>query len=106
MAADASDGTVRLNPAQQEAIAGAQGWVDDSAAALGMAYLEYQEARQRYELAEKNLASRASTTRQAEMQQNQVMAKFAEVLELPPGQWVYDGKGKLVMKDKPNAKSL
>jgi len=96
---------VELSPKQQEAIAGAKSWVDDSAAALGMAYLEYQEARQRYELAEKNLAARASTTRQSEMQRDQVMAKFAELLELGPGQWVYDGKDKLVRKDIPNAKS-
>lgn len=93
-----------LDANQREAIAGAQGWVDDSAAALGMAYLEFQEAEQRFRLAEQNLASRATTTRQSEMQRNQVMAKFAELLDLGPGEWVYDGKNKLVMKKVANAK--
>ena len=96
---------VELDANQREAIAGAKSWVDESAAALGLAYLEYQEAEQRFRLAEQNLASRASTTRQSEMQCNQVMAKFAELLELGPGEWVYDGNGKLVRKDRPNAKS-
>ena len=96
---------VVLSPEQQEAIAGAKSWVDDSAAALGLAYLEFQEAEQRFHLAEQNLASRAATTRQSEMQCNQVMAKFAELLELGPGEWVYDGKDKFVRKDKQHAKS-
>lgn len=95
----------QLNVDEKKAIEEAQGWVDQSAAALGLAYLEYQEAKLRYELAEKNLASRAATTRNSEMQRNQVMATFAQVLELGPGEWVYDGEGKLVRKDKPNAKS-
>jgi hypothetical protein len=96
---------VQLDANQREAIAGAKSWVDESAAALGLAYLEFQEAEQRFRLAEQNLASRAATTRQSEMQRNQVMAKFAELLELGPGEWVYDGKDKLVRKDNPNAKS-
>jgi len=103
---EAEQDTLRqLTVEEKEAIEGAQKWVDDSAAALGMAYLEYEESKLRYELAAKNLASRAATTRQSEVQRNQVMVKFVEVLELGPGEWVYDGKGKLVKKDKPNAKS-
>ena len=69
-----------------------------------MAYLEYQEARARFELAEKSLAATAQTARQAEAQRAQILAKFAETLELPPGEWVYHEQ-KLVRKDKKNAKS-
>ncbi|MBW2690430.1 MAG: hypothetical protein JRC99_10930 [Deltaproteobacteria bacterium] len=102
---DVSTGVVTLSPEEQEAISGAKSWVDSSAVELGLAYLEFEEARQRFDLAEKNLASRASSTRQAEFQRNQVMAQFVELLSLPPGQWVYDGANKLVKKDAKNAKS-
>jgi hypothetical protein len=103
---DAEQQTFRqLNVDEKEAIEGAQGWVDQAAATLGLAYLEYEEAKMRFQLAEQALASRAASTRNAEVQRNQVMAKFVELLELGPGEWVYDGKGKLVRKDQPNAKS-
>lgn len=102
---DTSTGEVDLSPEEQDAIAGAQGWVNSTAVELGLAYLEYEEARQRFELAERNLASRASSTRQAEIQRNQVMTQFVKLLSLPPGEWVYDGTSKLVQKVRKNEKS-
>ena len=89
-----------LNASEKEAVEGALSWTSQSNAALGAAYLEFEEARTRFELAQKNLASRAATARQSEAQCNQVMAKIIEALELPPGEWSYDGKGSFVRKDK------
>ena len=100
-----NDGTVNLAPEQRKAVEGAHRWIEESAAQLGIAYLEFQEADLRFRKAEKALTSLASSTRDAEVQYNQVMAKLAKLLKLGPGEWVYDGKGKLVRKDKPNAKS-
>lgn len=96
---------VELDTDQQKVLENSQKWITEAAAGLGMAYLEYEETKMRYELATNNLASRASAVRQSEGQHHQVMAKFAELLELGPGEWVYDGAGKLVRKDIPNAKS-
>ena len=83
----------------------ADGWVRETSSVLGFAFLEHEEARLRYELAQKNLSDRAATTRQAEVQRGHVLKKMAAMLNLGPGEWVYDGAGKLVRKDIENAKS-
>lgn len=83
----------------------ANGWVKDATSALGLAYLEHEEARARFEHAQKNLNATTVTAREAEIQHGHVLKKMAAMLNLGEGQWVYDGAGKLVRKDIPNAKS-
>lgn len=87
-----------LSSQEREAVEGALSWIKDSNAALGEAYLEFEEARMRFELAEKKLASCSATARQSEVQCNQVMVRLVETLNLPPGEWVYDGDGSLRRK--------
>jgi hypothetical protein len=93
---------VELSDDQRAGIEEANSWVSSSMAVLGEAYLEHEEARLAYELAEKKLRSCAATARQAEKQRAQVVKTIASMLPLEQGEWVYDGQGKMVRKDKPN----
>jgi signal transduction histidine kinase len=88
-----------LAPDQDAGIKEANRWVSDSMAVLGEAYLEYEEAKLRYELAEKKLRSCSATARQSEKQRAQVVSTIVKMLDLGPGEWVYDESGKMVRKD-------
>ena len=96
---------VELEQGQREGLEQGSKWVNDSAAELGFAYLEYAAARTRFEILEKNLANRITTVREAETQQANFLKAVAAALELGPGEWVYDGVGYLVKKGAKNAKS-
>lgn len=90
---------VELSDDQRRGIEEANGWVADSMAVLGEAYLSYEEAKLAFELAEKKLRSCTATARSAEKQRAQVVQTIAGMLELGQGEWVYDGAGKMVRKN-------
>ena len=93
---------VDLAPDQRKGIEEANGWVAGSMAVLGEAFLEFEQAKMRYELAEKKLRSCSATARQSEKQRAQVVGTIAGMLNLGEGEWVYDGNGKMVKKEPRN----
>lgn len=90
---------VKLSEDQRKGFDEANGWVSSSMAVLGEAFLEFEDAKMRYELAEKKLRNASATARQSEKQRAQVASTIAGMLELGEGEWVYDGKGKMVRKN-------
>jgi len=80
-------------------------WVKTASSELGLAYLEYEDAKLRFEVASGRLNNLGVATRKAEIQRSHVLAKMSAMLNLGPGEWVYDGIDKLVRKDAPDAKS-
>lgn len=105
LVSDSQKTEVELAQGQREGLEQGSKWVNDAAAELGFAYLEYAATRTRFELAEKNLANRIATVREAEAQHANFQKAVAAALELGPGEWVYDGTSKLVKKGAENAKS-
>lgn len=64
--------------------------VDLTRKELGEAYLRFEEIRVAYEAASSKLKGAAARARQAEVDHESTMQNIAKVLQLPPGQWVYD----------------
>lgn len=95
---------VILGDDQIAGIEKANGWVSNSMAVLGEAYLEYEEAKLRFELAEKKLRSCSVTARQSEKQRANVVQAIAQMLNLDNGEWLYHESGKMVKKEFRNAK--
>ena len=95
---DKNNTEVVLNEEQREAVVTVKSWADDSAAALGFAYLEFREAEGRFIEAKKNLESRVVTARDSDLQRNMVMAEISKSHDLSPGEWIYDGEAKLIKK--------
>ncbi len=100
---DISPTTIDLSDDQRKGIEEANSWVSSSMAVLGEAYLEYEEAKLRYELAERKLRSCSSTARQSEKQRAHAVGTIAGLLNLGEGEWVYDGSGKMVKKEPTDA---
>lgn len=94
-----TDDIVReISAKHQREIEEANSWVSSSLHALGESYLEYEEAKLRFDVAEKRLRSNSVTAQQAKIQRAQIMKKIAETLSLTDGEWTFDG-GTLVKKE-------
>lgn len=90
---------VELTAEQGAAIEAANRLVSEQMAILGQAHLEHGEARHLHERAQEKLRSCEVAALGAEAQRAKIVGALAETLDLGPGEWVYDGNGKMVRKD-------
>lgn len=90
---------------QRKALDEAARWELEAMAALGVAHLEYQEMRKRYDDTAARLHAAEIRARQTEKQRQNVMGGISAMLELGPGEWKYDATaGKLVKQEGDDAK--
>ncbi len=90
-------GPIELDADQVLALESSFSWMLDAKAALGAAYLSFEEA-------EFELAKVARHAREAEKQHAQVLRIIGAMKDLPSGEWCYDsGRKCLVRKEARHA---
>lgn len=78
--------------------------VDDARAELGEAYLRFEESRVAFERTRDRLEKAVVHARYAETQHEATMKGISQVLQLPPGEWIYDrSRTRLVRKGADDA---
>lgn len=96
---------IALSEDEQERLKELESTLHQMEAALGRAYLEYGEAKVRFEETERILQGCVSGTRGLAQKQKSFLESLAAKYSLNSGEWVYDGKGRFVRKDVADAES-